>query len=313
MPLNSQARAFVDAFEALPPVDFSTISAADFRTAFAVPTAAIGDEVARVEDHLIDTDVGPLRLRLYIPEGAGPLPVTLYFFGSGFVIGSLELTDHICRALARRAGSLVVSVDYRLAPESPFPAAVDDALDALHWVRRHIGHWGGDAQRIAVAGDSSGGNLAAVLAQLARAEGIALCHQLLFYPPMDAAADTPSYRELATGYGFTAAWMQWYWRQYLPDPASARDVRASPLRQKDLHGLPSATIFTAECDILRDEGEAYAHALEEAGVAVELTRWPGQIHGFVLMLGLMDDAETALDAAAVALRHAFAQELVHDH
>ncbi|WP_266159824.1 alpha/beta hydrolase [Dyella silvatica] len=307
MPLNAQARAFVDAFEALPAVDFSTISAADFRTAFAAPIAeASGDEVERVEDRLIDTAAGPLRLRLYIPAGTGRLPVTLYFFGSGFVIGSLEWTDHICRALANRAGSLVVSVDYRLAPEAPFPAAVEDALSALHWVHGHIAEWGGDAQRLAVAGDSSGGNLAAVLAQLARAEGIGLRHQLLLYPPLDAAADTPSYRELATGYGFTAAWMLWYWRQYLPDARSAQDVRASPLRQTDLRGLPSATIFTAECDILRDEAEAYANALQAAGVAVELTRWPGQIHGFILMQGLLDDAELALNAAAAALRRAFA-------
>jgi len=305
MPLHPQARAFVEAFEAQFVVDFATVDAPTFRASFAMPAPVeSGDPVARIEDRLIDGEGGPLRLRIYVPEGEGIWPITLYFFGSGFVVGCPEQTDHICRALAHRARTMVVSVDYRLTPEAPFPAAVDDAVVALYWIRQHAGELGGDASRIAVAGDSAGGNLAAVLAQQARHEGLALRHQLLMYPPMDAASNTDSYRELATGYGFTAAWMRWYWRQYLPD-ATAADVRASPSREPDLHGLPSTTIFTAECDILRDEAEAYAAALHAAGVSVKLKRWPGQIHGFLLMTGLFDDAELALDEAAAALRHAF--------
>ena len=306
MPLHPQIRAFVEAFEAQTTIDFASIDAPTFRTAFSVPMPVEpGDPVARIEDRLIDGPGGPLRLRIYVPASAGTWPVTLYFFGSGFVVGRPEQADSICRALARRADTLVVSVDYRLAPEAPFPAAVDDALSALDWVYRHAAELGGDTSRVAVAGDSAGGNLAAVLAQQARRRGLALRHQLLLYPPLDAAMDSDSWQQLATGYGFTAAWMHWYWRQYLPDASAAADVRASPLHEPDLHGLPSATVFTAEYDLLRDEAEAYAAALQAAGVAVMLKRWPGQIHGFLLMAGLVDAAEQALDEAAAALRHAF--------
>jgi acetyl esterase len=307
MPLDPQARAFVEALEKQPAIDFSTISAVEMRAAFIVPPPThVVDSVARIEDRLIDSVAGPLRLRLYIPESAGSLPITIYFFGGGFATGKPEQSDHICRALARRADCLVASVDYRLAPEAPFPAAIEDSLTALHWLHRNAAEWGGDPTRIAVAGDSAGGNLAAALAQLARSDGLLLRHQLLFYPPLDAAGDTASYREMATGYGFTAELMRWYWRQYLADAVARDDVRASPLRQTNLHGLPGATIFTAECDPLRDEGEAYAYALRRAGVPVELKRWQGQIHGFMLMPDLFDAAEQALDEAARALRRAFA-------
>lgn len=306
MPLHAQVQAFIEAFETLPAVDFSSISAAEFRAAFNVPVPSRPcDPLAQVEDRYIEGPDGPLRVRLYVPQGEGPWPITLYLFGSGFVIGDLSLTDHICRALAHRAGTLVVSVDYRLAPEAPFPAAVNDALAALRWVSVHAATWGGDPHRLAVAGDSAGGNLAAVLAQQARDEGIALRHQLLMYPPLDAAGETASYRELGSGYGFTAAWMKWYWRQYLSSAVDGDDVRASPLRQTELRGLPSATIFTAEYDILRDEAEAYAHALEAADVAVELKRWTGQIHGFLQLSDVFDDADLALNEAAAALRRSF--------
>jgi acetyl esterase len=158
-----------------------------------------------------------------------------------------------------------------------------------------------------VAGDSAGGNLAAMLAQQARHHGIPLRHQLLFYPPLDAAMDTDSWRTLASGYAFTATQMQWYWRQYLPDAASAANTRASPLREQDLQQLPGATIFTAEYDLLRDEAETYARLLQQAGVAVTLKRWAGHIHGFLLLADQLDDVDPALDTAAAALRQAFAQ------
>jgi acetyl esterase/lipase len=307
MPVHPQVSAFLKALETQPAVDFATVAAATFRAAFTIPALPQpGDLIARVEDRLINGDGGSLRLRVYTPEDAGELPVTLYFYGGGFVTGRPEQTDHICCALARRAGTVVVSVDYRLAPEAPFPAAVDDAFTALRYIHRHASDLGGDASRIAVAGDSSGGNLAAVLAQQAKAEGIDLRHQLLFYPPLDAAGKSASYREMATGYGFTAAWMDWYWRQYLSVPAMAADVRVSPLRRADLRGLASATVFTAEYDILRDEGEAYCAALQAAGVPTQLKCWPGQIHGFLLMYEQFDDADAALDEAAAALRRALA-------
>lgn len=308
MPLHPQVQAVVEAFKAQPPIDFAHISAVEFRAAFNLPPASRPcDPVARIEDRSMAGPGGPLRLRLYVPQGAGPWPVTLYFFGGGFVFGSVEITDHICRALAHRARTLVVSVDYRLAPEAPFPAAVEDACAALRWVLQHAANDGGDASRIAVAGDSAGGNLAAVLAQWAREQGMVLRHQLLLYPPMDAAGDSDSYREFANDYAFTAAQMDWFWRQYLPSTAMHEDVRASPLRQRELRGLPAATVFTAEYDPLRDEGEAYARALQAAGVRVAHKRWPGQIHGFLLLSDVLDDADLALDEAASALRSAFVE------
>jgi acetyl esterase len=307
MPLHPQALTVLKVFEAQPKVDFTRISAAEFRVASALaPPNKPGDPLERIEDRFIDGPGGPLRLRLYVPQGAGPWPVTLYFFGGGFVVRNVEITDHICRALARRANTLVVWVDHRLAPEAPFPAAVEDACAALSWVSQYAADCGGDAQRLAVAGDSAGGNLAAVAAQWARDEGIALRHQLLIYPPTDAAGNTVSYRELGQDYGFTSTWMDWYWRQYLPMAAMYDDVRASPLRQRNLHGLADATVFTAEYDLLRDEAEAYAHALQEAGVGVVLKRWAGQLHGFLQLSDAIDDADVALNEAALALRRAFA-------
>jgi len=306
MPVHPQTKAFIKAFEAQPALDVARMDAPALRAALSMPQPAKADPVAGIKDLLIDGPGGPLRLRIYVPEGQGPWPVTLYFYGGGFVIGRPEQSDHICRALAHRAAALVVSVDYRLAPEAPFPAAVDDALAALTWLNHHAEEIGGDATRLAVAGDSAGGNLAAVMAQQARHHGILLRHQLLFYPPLDAAMNTDSWRELASGYAFTAALMRWYWHQYLPDAASAADTRASPLRERDLRDVPAATIFTVEYDILRDEGEAYAGVLQAAGVPVTFRRWLGHIHGFLLLGEQVDDVESALDAAAAALRCALA-------
>ena len=307
MPLHAQARAFLDHWNAQPPIDFDRIDAPSLRTSMALPVSSSADPVARIDDMWIDRPAGRLRLRVYTPESSPrPWPTTLYFYGGGFVLGRPEQSDPICRALARRANTLVVSVDYRQAPEAPFPSAVADALDSLRWVQDNAGALGGDATRIAVAGDSAGGNLAAVLAQQLSRHDVALRHQLLIYPPLDPAMATSSWRDLATGHGLTAPWMRWYWRQYLPDERAARDPRASPLLAADLQGLPAATIFTAEYDPLRDEAEAYATALREAGVPVTLRRWNGQIHGFMLMPDWMDDAATAYEEAAAALRNAFA-------
>lgn len=307
MPLHPQVRAFLGAIEAQPAIDFTTITAAEFRSIMAPPPAFISAGIAvRVEERQISGPGGALSLRLYMPSGTTQLPITLYFLGGGFTIGRPEQWDHICSALAKRANTIVVSVGYRLAPENPFPAAVEDAFAALRWTIEHGSEFDGDTSRIAVAGDSSGGNLAAVLAQVASAKGIRLRHQLLFYPALDARGDTISYRQFATGYWFTAAWMDWYWRQYLPDRSMAADARVSPLRFVDLRKLPSATVFTAEYDILRDEAEAYATALVQAGVPVQSKRWLGQIHGFLYMIEQFDDAKSALDEAAATLRSAFA-------
>jgi len=202
---------------------------------------------------------------------------------------------------------MVVSVDYRLAPEAPFPCALEDAISALSWARAHAEELGGIAGELAVAGDSSGGNLAAALAQVARDEGIALRHQLLFYPVLDCCFDTLSYATYRDGLFLTEAMMRWFWGQYLAQGGAPEDWRASPLRRRNLSGLPSATIVTAEYDVLRDEAESYAERLRDASVAVEVRRWAGQIHGFLLFDGVVDDATTAVEEAGAALGRAFSR------
>jgi acetyl esterase len=231
--------------------------------------------------------------------------MTLYFHGGGFVIGNPETTDGICRALAENGNTLVISPDYRLAPEAPFPQGLTDCWDALCWSQHHADEIGGIPTQMAVAGDSSGGNFAAVIAQMARDNGLPLRHQLLLYPVLDARGDTASYTEFASGYFLTAEMMHWFWRQYCPNPALGSDWRLSPARRSDLRNLPAATIFTAEYDILREEAEHYAYRLRDAGVSTILKRWSGHIHGFLLQEGTIDAAGEALREAGRALRHAF--------
>jgi acetyl esterase len=306
--LHPQCRTFLDGFNAAwPAVDYETITASELRTLFNGPSPfAAGDEVRSIEERSIDGPGGPLRLRIYHPRGEtpGPLPITLYFHGGGFVFGPVEGHDNVCRTLAQRANSLVVSVDYRLAPEARFPAANEDALAALEWVVRHAALIGGDGSRVAVAGDSAGGNLATVLARQAVDRGIALRHQLLIYPVTDCRFDTASYEAFAEGYLLTQPMMRWYWRQYLAEPGLACHPFASPLQQARLDGMPPTTILTAGFDPLRDEDHAYALALQAAGVPVTTREWKDQIHGFVSMMGAIDAAGEALDYAANALREA---------
>jgi acetyl esterase len=234
-----------------------------------------------------DETVGGVPARVYRPEGDGPFPTIVYLHGGGFVIGDLDTHDGVCRQQVRDVGAVVVSVDYRLAPEHRFPAAVDDSYAALRHVVEHIDAYGGDADRIVVGGDSAGGNLAAVCAQLATRDGLALRAQLLVYPAVDLLGDFPSRHENAEGYFLTLDDMQWFAAQYLgisdeSDPRAqelAVDVRVSPLHG-ELAGLPPAVVATAEYDPLRDEGNRYAEALAAAGVKVEHQQFAGLIHGF---------------------------------
>jgi acetyl esterase len=309
MPLDPQARAMLDAMSAMPRPDFTTLRAADHRAALAaMPGFAPGDAIAAQQDLTIDGADGPMPARLYRPDDSAALPLVVYFHGGGFVVCGLDSHDNICRSLARRSGALVLSVDYRLAPEARFPAAAEDAVAAVRWAAAHAAQLGADPARIAVAGDSAGGNLAAVACQQLRGSAIAPRHQLLLYPYLDctdAATDSASYRACSEGYFLSAAELDWYRTQYLAHRADAADVRASPLHQRDLHGLPPATIITAEFDPLRDQGEAYGEALQRAGGNATVRRWPGQFHGFMSMQGVIDAASDALDAAAAALRQAF--------
>jgi acetyl esterase len=253
--------------------------------------------VAAVADQTVPGPAGELAVRVYTPEGSPPFPIVVFFHGGGWVVGTLDTYDPLCRALAAATPAVVVSVDYRLAPEHRWPAAVEDAYAAA---------LGGAQHRLAVAGDSAGGNLAAVVALGARDRGgPAIAFQLLVYPVLDVAGDTASWREFADGYHLTADGMRWYWDHYLGGAdGSAPD--ASPLRAAFVGGLPPALVVGAECDILRDEGEAYAARLAEAGVDARATRHAGVIHGFVRWRAVTGAASDAIQEAAAALRSALA-------
>jgi acetyl esterase len=270
--------------------------------------SAVGDvpAIASVEDRRIPGPAGDIPIRIYAPEGRVPQPVLVYFHGGGFVIGSLTSHDPICRVLAHRIPAIVVAVDYRLAPEHPFPAAAEDASAATRWIVEHAREIGGDPVRIAVGGDSAGGNLSAVVSLLARERGgPKLVHQLLIYPVTDYSFETPSHVANAEGYFLTRSLMKWFLGHYFAGATERADPRFAVLRAADLRGLPPATVLTAEFDPLRDEGESYAAKLRAAGVAVKVTRFDGMIHGFFTMPALFRQADDAIDGAADALRGAF--------
>jgi acetyl esterase len=260
--------------------------------------------LASIRDQAMDGPGGKLGLRIYTPKGEGPHPLLVFFHGGGFVVGDLNSHDDLCRRLAAQAGRVVVSVDYRLAPEHPFPAASDDCLAATRWAADHARELRADPARIVVAGDSAGGNLAAVTALRLRDEaGPRLSGQLLYYPVTDYFdPGTPSYRENAEGRLLTREAMVWFWEQYLSNPTQAADPRACPLRAPDLAGLPPALVLTAGLDPLRDEGEAYAQRMKAAGVEAHLTRYPHSIHGFMSMTGFFRESEPGLQESCAWLQ-----------
>jgi acetyl esterase len=258
------------------------------------------DEVAEVRDVSIDGDEGALRVRVYRPEGVGKLPGLVWLHGGGWVVGSIESHDHLCRAIAKRTPCCVVSVDYRLAPENPFPAAVSDAWAGLLWTLGAADELRIDRTRIAVGGDSAGGNLAAVTALHARSDGIALALQVLAYPVTDADFESESYRAYENGLNLTREKMQWYWSVYLAG-ADPLHPDASPMRASDLRGVAPALVQTSEYDPLCSEGERYGQRLAEAGVAGTVTRYDGTIHGFLRMPAFTPAANRALDEIAAAL------------
>jgi acetyl esterase len=309
MPLDPQAEALLAQLTATGAPPLHTQSVATARTMMESFNGLLGEPeaVARAVDRTVPGPAGDIPVRIYTPAGQAPFPLLVYFHGGGWVLGGLETHDRICRSLANGAGSVVVSVDYRLAPEHKFPAAAEDCYAATAWAAGNAASLGADPARVAIGGDSAGGNLTAVVAIMARDRGgPRLRHQLLVYPVTDATFDTPSYRENATGYFLETDGMRWFWNHYLTGDADRTNPLASPLRG-DLRGLPPALVITAEYDPLRDEGEAYAARLREADVPVTLTRYHGMIHGFFGMGALLDQGKAAIREAAAALRAAFAR------
>jgi acetyl esterase len=250
--------------------------------------------VASTEDITVPGGEGDLPARVYRPEGEGPFPTVVFFHGGGWVIGDLETHDNMARYVCRDSAAVVVSVDYRLAPEHVFPAAADDAVASARWIAANLDRFGGD-DRLGVAGDSAGGNLAAVVAQTLVAEGTPVTAQLLVYPAVDAAGEYPSRVENAKGYFLEQPTMDWFYGHYAGAWEDTKDPRLAPLHHPDLSGQPPAVIVTAEFDPLRDEGEAYGEALKAAGVQVDVTRYDGLIHGFFDMGGLSPAAKAAIE------------------
>ncbi|MHB1416495.1 MAG: alpha/beta hydrolase [Chloroflexota bacterium] len=311
MPLDPQVRALLDqdiANGVLPNHKLSVAKARQVMLERAKTLAGEPVPLARVKDRLIPGPAGEMPVRVYTPQGAGPFPVLVFFHGGGWVIGGADTHDHVCRGLAYQARVLVVSVEYRLAPEHKFPAAAEDAYAATRWVAENAASLNGDAGRMAVGGDSAGGNLTAVVSLMARdRQAPKLSFQLLLYPVVDHDFDTASYLQNAEGYRLWRADMIWFWKHYLSEEAQADNPYASPLRAPDLSGLPPALVITAEYDPLRDEGEAYAKRMEEAGVPVVLNRYDGMIHGFISQAIFLDEGKRALAQSAAALREALAR------
>ncbi len=295
MPLDPQVVAYLDQLEALGVPPASEMPLEDGRRAYdegAPRLFGAPDAVASVED--VEADGVPVRV--YRPAG-GERAGLVYFHGGGWVVGSLESHDPLCRTLAARSGCAVIAVDYRRAPEHPYPAAIEDAWTATAWASQRF-------SPLAVAGDSAGGQLAASVALRARDADLKLALQVLVYPVTNYGFDTQSHRSSSAGPALTSAEMRWFWGQYLTDGARAGEADCSPLRAPELAGLPPALVLTAESDPLRDEGEAYARRLQEAGVPVVLRRYEGLIHGFIRMPALIERANHAIDEVAAAVRAA---------
>ena len=307
MPVDPQIRALLDRGTGVPATHTLPVAEARRQYEARIVLMAPPPQMAKVLERRIDGPEGTIALRINTPAGGGPFPLMMFFHGSGFVLCSLDTHDGMCRNLAAGIGCVVVSVDYRLAPEHKFPKGLDDCLAATRWAADNAVELGIDSALIMVAGDSAGGNMAAVTALRLRDQGgPGLCGQMLLYPVTDYhTPGTPSYVENADGYGLTRDTMKWFWAHYLTDPAEAENPHASPLRARDFAGLPPAYVSSAEYDPLRDEAERYGMRLRQAGVPTEITRFPGMNHGFLFWVGMVGGADSAMAEACAWARQAF--------
>ena len=312
MKLDPQIEYILGLVAKSPYPEFHTVSPEEARGIFEDTAPALSirpEDVFRTEDRWIEGVEGDIPIRIYTPRepiAGEALPILVFYHGGGFVIGSLDSYDSLCRALANRAECIVVSVDYRLAPEHKFPAAVDDALEAYQWVADHAHELDGDVTRMAIAGDSAGGNVTAVTAIGIRDEGdVAPLLQVLIYPVLDGTPERPSHHKFAEGRLLTRGNILWFYAHYMNDPVDAKDPRFSPILAEDLSGLAPALVIVAGHDPLRDEGLAYAERLKSAGVKVELSNYEGMVHGFLSFADAVDQGKAGIEQVAGALHKAF--------
>lgn len=313
MAVSEKVKAIISAMESTFPKVHDGMTAPELRRLIHEAASGVipgeSEPVAHVEDRTVPGAAGDIPIRIYRPASASPdgAPAMVFMHGGGFVLCDLDSHDDLCRGLANASAAVFVAVDYHLAPEHPFPTPVEDCFTVLQWVAANAGELGVDAARLGVFGDSAGGGLAAAVAMMARdRSGPALRLQVLVYPMLDTACDTPSHVNTGEGYFLKSEEVQWYWRRYLADPADADNPYASPTQADDLTGLPKALIITAENDPLRDEGEAYGAALTSAGVEVTVTRYDGMFHSFLSFIAVLDEAVEARDQIGAEVRRALA-------
>ncbi len=310
--LDDQTKEILEMLERDPFLDIEK-PPVEMRKAFDTFYAKIGYpslEVAQVEDKDIPGAAGSIVVRIYHPIGSvgETTPVLVFFFGGGMVMGSIDAYDGLCRRLCAKSGCIIVSGSYRLSPENKFPAAVEDAVAVFNWAYDNAQSYGGDQTRIAVGGESGGGNLAAVLTQTMRNDPQRhITFQLLINPAIGTRGDTASMKEYASGYFFEPDALDWIYEQYLDDDTNVENPRVSPLFAESFEGLPEAFIVIAGCDILRDDIVEYAEKLKQAGVAVETSTYEGTIHGFTVMAGIVDAGALAIDECAQKMKAALVQ------
>lgn len=312
MALNPQVRALLDELESLGSPDLDQVTpleARELSNAGMVLYGGPGAQNVGTADIAIPGPAGEIRARVYTPPGGDSTrPIVVFFHGGGFVIGNIDTHDAVCRDLAVDSAALLVSIDYRLAPEHPFPAAVDDCFAALEWVHAHAGELGGDADRVAVAGDSAGGTLAAVVAMLSRdRQGPPVQFQLLVYPGVGVTEEQPSVRENGEGYLLTRRDIEWFMAHYLGPQGDSHDPRFDPIYAKDLSGVAPAHVITCEFDPLRDGGRAYAQRLRESGVVVTEKCYDGLIHGAFSMQAVVPASRDMIRDAGRVLQAAFSE------